>query len=345
MYKKQTIALTGGWSGGHIFPLLALQNYLKEEGKYNFVWVWEEDSLEEETARKHKIRFFGVSAGKLRRYFDWKNFYEPLKNLTGIFEGIYYILKYKIDLVFSKGGYVSLPICIAAWILRKNIYIHESDIKTGISNKIVSKLATKVFYTFENEKIDAVKHIHTGPVLNPDLIEYLDSLENDANLRLNVLVIAGSQWSKTIFENLLRALPNLSDVDFHIVLGTKNESFRERFKAFPNTKVHDFLTQKRMGKIMKNIDIAITRGSSTVLWELYYFGIHSIIIPITNAGDHQVYNAEYFMNKCGSNVLDENNNLGMELEKLLQKYKHLRKQGLNLEGFFKPLQIIEKEIQ
>ncbi len=126
------------------------------------MWLGERESLEEKSALENDIEFHDISAGKIRRYFDWKNFYEPLKNFTGIFESLYYILKYKGNIVFSKGGFVSVPACIAAFILRKKIYIHESDSVMGLANKITSKLATKVFYSFTNEKtaIENNKHIH-----------------------------------------------------------------------------------------------------------------------------------------------------------------------------------------
>ncbi|MDP2091020.1 MAG: UDP-N-acetylglucosamine--N-acetylmuramyl-(pentapeptide) pyrophosphoryl-undecaprenol N-acetylglucosamine transferase [Candidatus Gracilibacteria bacterium] len=344
--KITTIALTGGSTGGHVFPLASLYNYLKNEKDYDFVWIGEEGSLEEEIAGKLIIRFLDIPAGKIRRYFDIKNFYEPLKNLTGIFFGIYYIIKYKIDIVFSKGGYVSLPLCIAAFILRKKIFIHESDSISGLANKIIGKVATKIFYTFPNELIDNEKHILSGQILNPELLDKIKNLTVGINTNLSVLVIAGSQGSTKIFETLIRILPDLLDVDFNIILGEKNLHFREEFKYFKNVKIYDFLAQDQIGIIMKKTDIAITRGGATTLWELNMFGIHSIIVPLPgSAGDHQEYNAMYFHEKFGSDVLDENNKFDIELFRKLQKYKVLRKSGLNLDGFFKSLQIIEKEIK
>ncbi|MFK7779564.1 MAG: UDP-N-acetylglucosamine--N-acetylmuramyl-(pentapeptide) pyrophosphoryl-undecaprenol N-acetylglucosamine transferase [Candidatus Gracilibacteria bacterium] len=344
--EKKIIALTGGSTGGHIFPLLSIYNYLQEENEYNFIWVGEENSLEEEIAAKNKIPFLNIPAGKLRRYFDVRNFYEPLKNLTGIFFGIFYILKYNIDIVFSKGGFVSLPLCIAAFILRKKIYIHESDTVGGIANKIIGKIATKVFYTFPNDKIDDKKHFLTGQILNPELLDGLDDLDMLQNPKLEMFIIGGSQGSTTIFNSILKLLPDLPNINFQIVLGEKNMHIRPKFKKFPNVLVHDFLTQKRLGKILKKTDIAITRAGATTLWELNMFGIHSIIIPLTgSAGNHQKENAIYFNEKFGSDVLDENHNLEIELFRKLKKYKDLRKSGLNLEGFFKSLQIIEKEIK
>jgi len=344
--EKECIALTWGSTWWHVFPLLATYNYLQEEKKYDFIWVWEEWGLEEEIARKNRIPFLDIPAWKIRRYFDIKNFYEPLKNITWIFFWIYFILKYKIDIVFSKWWYVALPLCIAAFILRKRIYIHESDTVSGIANKIIWKIATKVFYTFPNEDDDNPKHIVSWQILNPELIDGLTDLNITQNPKLSVIVIAWSQWSTTIFESLLKILPDLSDINFQIVLWEKNMHFRDKFKKFPNVLAHDFLTQKRLGVILKQTDIAITRWWATTLWELNMFGIHSIIIPLSNsAWDHQNKNAKYFHEKFWSDILDENNQLEVELFRKLQTYKELRKSWLNLDWFFKPLQIIEEEIQ
>ncbi len=344
--KKTVIALTWGSTWWHIFPLISIYNYLWNENEYEFIWVWEEGSLEEEISRTHKIKFLDIPAWKIRRYFDIKNFYEPLKNLTWIFFWIKYILKYKIDIVFSKWWYVAIPLCLAAFILRKKIYIHESDSVSWIANKLIWLVATKVFYTFPNNKIDNLKFFLSWQIINPELLDEIKDISLWVNRNLSVLVIAWSQWSRKIFETLLKILPNLIDIDFQIVLWEKNMHFREDFKQFSNILVHDFLTQKRLGEIMKNTDIAITRWWATTLWELNMFGIHSIIIPLPwSAWDHQNENAKFFKESYWSDILDENNNLENELFKKLQKYKWLRKSWLNLEWFFKSLQIIEREVK
>ncbi len=340
---KQTIALTWGGSGWHIIPLVSVYNYLKDSDKYNFIWVWESWQLEEEIAEESGIEFHDIAAGKIRRYFDIRNFYEPLKNLTGLFEGIYYIWKYKINIVFSKGGFVSLPLSIAAFLMRKKIYIHESDIQTGLANRIISKFATKIFHTFPKESLSQ-KNITTGQIVNPELIEWLKSLKVGTNKRLKVLVIAWSQGSTIIFKNLIKILWDLSHIDFEIILWEQNLHFRKDLDIFTNTTIYDFVDQKTLGLIYKNTDIAITRGSATVLWELYYFGIHSIIVPITNAGWHQVYNAEFFNKNFESDVLDENVNLSLEMFRKLKAYSELRKKRLNLDWFYDALKIIEKEL-
>lgn len=343
---KINIALTWGSTWWHVFPLLSIYNYLKKEQNYNFIWVWEEWSLEDEISYTHNIDFFDIPAWKIRRYYDKKNFYEPLKNITWIFFWIYYILRYKIDIVFSKWWYVALPLCIAAFILRKKIYIHESDSVSGVANKIIWKVATKVFYTFPNHEIDNKKHFLSWQILNPELLEKIHNVSVWINTNLNVLVIAWSQWSTKIFETLLKLLPDLPDIDFQIVLWEKNLRFRDDFKEYPNVIVHDFLTQQKLWQIMKKTDIAITRAWATTLWELNMFGIHSMIIPLPgSAWDHQEKNAQYFKENYWSDVFNENNNLEIELFRKLQKYKWLRKSWLNLDWFYKSLQIIEAEIK
>lgn len=341
----KVIALTWGWTWWHVYPLLSVYNYLKEDKELKFIWVWEQDSLEEEEALKNRIPFEDISAWKIRRYFDIRNLYEPLKNISWVTQWIQLIKKHKIDIIFSKWWYVSLPLCIAWKILWKKIFIHESDTVTWTSNNIVWWLATKIFYTFPNKNINWKNHIHTWQILNPELIDYLDDLDVTENEKLSVMIIAWSQWSTRIFESMLKILPDLQDINFHIILWEKNLHFREKFKEFKNVVAHDFITQKRLWKIYKNIDIAITRAGATTLWELNTFWIHSIIIPLKeSANNHQFENAVYFKNKFSSDIINEENNMEVEIFKLLQKYKDLRKVGLNIDNFFEPLKKIKDEI-
>ena len=346
--SNKKIVFTGWGTGGHITPIISLYNYLWVDGKYEYMWLGERESLEETIALENDIEFHDISAGKIRRYFDIRNFYEPLKNFTGVFESLYYVLKYKWDIVFSKGGFVSVPACIAGFILRKKIYIHESDSIMGLANKITSKLATKVFYSFANEKtaIEDNKHIHCWAIVNPEMLDEVKSVDKTENERLTVLVIAWSQWSEKIFENLLQILPDCSDIDFKVILGTnENEEIKNKLEEFDNVKTKGFLSQKKLAKLYIKSDIAITRGSST-LWELFYFGIHSIIVPLKATGwNHQYHNGVYFNENYGSDVLDEDDNLHLEIFRKLQKYKELRKTGLNLEGYLDGLKTIKEEIK
>ncbi len=346
MENKKNIALSWGSTWGHVFPLLAIYNYLIDTDNYNFFWFGEQWNLEEEIALKNNIEFHDISAWKLRRYFDIRNFFEPLKNLTWIVEAIYYIKKYNIDIVFSKWWYVSIPMAIWAKIMNKKLYIHESDTISWISNKIVEKLATKVFYTFPNDKIDNTKYILSWQILNPELLDWIDSIELKENLRQKVLVMGWSQGSKEIFETLLIILKDLDFIDFTIILWEKNLDFKEKFDKFLNVKTYDFVSQKELWQILKQTDIAITRAWATSLWEQNVFWVHSIIIPLQNsAWDHQNKNALYFKEKFSSDILYPWEDLAEKLKYKLIKYKNLRKAWLNLDSFFKALKIIRANIK
>lgn len=362
---KKNIVLSWWWTGGHVFPLEALQEYLKTWNKYNFYWFWNQDSLEEDIAGDNNIEFIYIPSWKLRRYFDIKNFFEPLKNISGFFFALYYLVSKKVDIVFSKWGYVSIPTCLAAKCLGKKIFIHESDTETGLANKIISKLANKIFYSFPNDKIDNKKHLISGQILNPKLLYSVRDLKTSAqdnenkivmkdnfwsgnfkqNEKLEVIVIAWSQGSTTIFENLLKILNNLININFTIILWDKNIHLWPQFKKHSNVTVYDFVSQEQMWEIYTKSDIAITRAWATTLWELYYFGIHSIVIPLpTSAWNHQLKNAQIFNKNFWSNILEESDKLSLEIFRLLEKFKDLRKAWLNLDWFMNPIKIIEREI-
>ena len=343
---KKTIALTWGSTWGHIFPLISLYNYLNDSDHYDFLWFWEKWNLEEEIASNSNINFYDISSWKIRRYFDIRNFFEPLKNLTWIIESLFYINKYNIDIVFSKGWYVSLPMAIWAKIMRKKLFIHESDTVSWISNKLVSKMADKVFYSFDNDKVNNSKHIYSGQILNPELLDSITDLNFVENKRQKVLVMWWSQGSKSIFENLLWVLWNLDFLDFEIVLWDKNLWFKEEFSKFPNVTTHDFVSQSELWNIYINTDIALTRAWATSLFEQNVFWIHSIIIPLSSsAWNHQEENAIYFKEKFESDILKEDDHLASNIQNKLTKYRNLRKAWLNLDKFYNPLKIIEANIK
>jgi UDP-N-acetylglucosamine:LPS N-acetylglucosamine transferase len=180
--------------------------------------------------------------------------------------------------------------------------------------------------------------------LNPELLDWLINLNIEGNPNLSVLVIWGSQGSTTIFDTMLKVIPKFEDISFQVILWDKNEHFEEGFKQFSNTITYNFVSQKKLGRMLKQVDIAITRWWST-LWELTMFWIHSIIIPLNwSAGNHQELNALYFREKFWSDIILEEN-IEEELTKKLKIYKNTRKSWLNLGWFFDSLRIIDKELR
>ena len=135
------IVLTGGGSAGHVTPNIALVPKLRELG-YDILYIGSKKGIEKELIQKENIEFKSISSGKLRRYFDIKNFTDPFRVIKGLFDARKILKKYKPDVVFSKGGFVTVPVVIAAHMLKIPVVIHESDISPGLANKISSKYWT-----------------------------------------------------------------------------------------------------------------------------------------------------------------------------------------------------------
>jgi len=157
------IVFTGGGTAGHVTPNIALFPDLQSKG-YSLAYMGQKDSIEEGLIRCENIAFYAISAGKLRRYFDFKNLTDLFKILLGLLQAFYYLFRLKPELVFSKGGFVSTPVVWAAWLLRIPIIIHESDISPGLANKLSLPFANHIAYSFPETKnyLPENKRVHTG---------------------------------------------------------------------------------------------------------------------------------------------------------------------------------------
>ena len=148
------IVLTGGGTAGHVTPNMALVPSLKEAG-YDIQYIGSYNGIEKRLIEEMGIPYHGISSGKLRRYFDPKNFSDPFKVMKGYLEASHMIRKLKPDIVFSKGGFVSVPVVLAAKRRRVPVIIHESDLTPGLANKICIPAATKVCCNFP----ETLKHL------------------------------------------------------------------------------------------------------------------------------------------------------------------------------------------
>ncbi len=141
------IVLTGGGTAGHVTPNIALLPRLKELG-YEIHYIGSYDGIEKKLIEQCNIPYYGISSGKLRRYFDWKNFSDPFKVIKGYGQARALLRKLKPDVVFSKGGFVSVPVVLAAKHRKIPAVIHESDITPGLANKLAIPNACKVCCNF-----------------------------------------------------------------------------------------------------------------------------------------------------------------------------------------------------
>lgn len=324
MQNTKKIILVGGGTGGHVFPLINLANYIRKNyPEASFHWIGEAKSIESQVTWENKIPFSPIVCGKLRRYFSLQTLIMPFQVFIGIIQSLAIIMREEPTAIFSKGGYVSLPVAIAWWILRIPVYLHESDSIPGMANKIVGRFASWIFCAFpEADKFfDTKKILGHGSLLSAEISAIAH--ETDRNPRTQVLVSCGSQGSATIFDAVLDLLPWAQDIDFHIVLGVKNLDYRAKFEQFPNVEVFDFFyTQTEYLKVAQKCDLVIARSGSSI-FEFEALGLHMILIPHPFTGNnHQYWNAVAFEKK-GHELLEQKN-IG-ELEKTLEKYRTYKK--------------------
>lgn len=254
------------------------------------------------------VQFIPIVSGKLRRK---PNFKELLQNIADLFKFIYgivislfFLIKYRIDSIFSKWGFVSLPVVIAWWILRIPIVVHESDSRAGISTKIAAMFASKVFTGFPGV-LEGGEYV--GQILSSDLVQDWEKLLKVE--KTSVLVNCGSLGSASVHEALLALFkkdPTLTEQFYRIILlGKLNAWYGSDYSQYPDIERYDYIDQTKMGELYMKADISICRGGSTTLVEQHIFGIKQIIIPIPWTHD-QAGNAEFFVKEYADIVLDQN---------------------------------------
>lgn len=169
--KAANVVLLGGGTGGHIFPLVAVKKALEKRGISQFYWIGEKNSLEETIARREKITFCPIRSGKFRRYFSIQTLIEPINVLFGFFQAFRILRNIRPVLVFSKGGYVSVPGALAAKMLGIPVYLHESDAIPGLANRWVGRFSRTVFLGFSEAAsyFTMARTITVGQLLNPDI--------------------------------------------------------------------------------------------------------------------------------------------------------------------------------
>jgi len=306
MSKKGCMVFTGGGTGGHVFPGLAVAAELKKAGWDNLMWIGSKTGMEKAILEKEQIPFYSIPAGKLRRYFSLKNLFDVFKILMGLAASIVLLIKLKPCLLFSKGGYVTVPPVIAAALLGIPVITHESDFDPGMATRINARFAHKILTSFKqtasffSEEI-AAKVIHTGnPVrtlfLNADAARGRAFVGCPQDKKL-ILILGGSQGAEKINNAIGLILDHLTD-NFFVVHQMGKRGYRERQKAnyFASAFFHDELAD-----ILAASTLVICRAGSNTLWELAATATPALLVPLSlgaSRGD-QLQNAELFR-QCGA---------------------------------------------
>lgn len=317
------IVFTGGGTLGHIYPALALYDYIKlRDETIDFYWIGTNKKVEQQAVKSNNIKFYPINSGKLRRYFSLKNFFDFFKVIVGYFQAKKILKSIKPDLVFSKGGYVSVPVVYAAKRLKLKIVTHESDITLGLATRLNSKVSNIIFKGFplnKEEKKDN-RFIYSGNPLRSDLLFFKDldlekydkslSLGEDVNYNKQVMKAKSLIEEKFISEKpvILVVGGSLGALEINDLILANLESLLDRFNIFHQMGSTTFKEVnkkgyigvqnigKELGYLYRKADLVISRCGANSLNEEIAFNKKILAIPLkTNASrGEQVLNAQYY---------------------------------------------------
>ncbi|MBE5746023.1 MAG: undecaprenyldiphospho-muramoylpentapeptide beta-N-acetylglucosaminyltransferase [Clostridiales bacterium] len=323
------IVFTGGGTAGHVIPNLAIIDELKNKAQIFYIGS---NGIEKNIIKDNNIKFYEITSTKLRRTISLKNFLIPFKLLKAFKQSKKILKELKPDVVFSKGGYVALPVVLAAKKLKIPVICHESDYTMGLANKLCKNKCTYVCTSFENTSKSLKNGVFTGSPLRKEL--FLGKKENAKKLFKNyqekptILIVGGSLGSKIINENIIKILPKLSNFNIIHLVGKNN---------LTNTKFDNYVElefSNNIADLFSLSDLVISRAGSNAIFEILALNKPNILIPLSkkaSRGD-QIINANYFKEKGYSKVILEEDlnettllktieNLWKNKEKYIEKMK------------------------
>lgn len=318
------ILLTGGGTAGHVTPNIALLPRLREAG-YDISYIGSYTGMEKKLIEEQHIPYYGISSGKLRRYFDIKNFSDPFKVVRGLDQSVSLMKKLKPDIVFSKGGFVSVPVVLAAKIRHIPAIIHESDLTPGLANKIAIPAATKVCCNFPEtmKYLPEDKAVLTGSPIRSELLTgdagSARKLCNFSEGKPILFIIGGSSGSKFINDTIRNLLPELLK-EFQIIHMCGKGNLDKSLDGTARYVQFEYIGTE-LCDIFALADLVISRAGANSICELLALHKPNILIPLSanaSRGD-QILNAHSFEKQGFSTVIEEEDITAEKLLDLIRK--------------------------
>lgn len=333
------IAFTGGGTAGHIYPGLAVADELKSLAKNNnsdntieISWLGCSKGMDEKIVTTavgadgtpSADKFYGIPSGKLRRYFSLKNFSDLFKIAGGFFKSFFILAELKPELLFSKGGFVSVPPCIAAKLLRIPVFTHECDFTPGLANRINAKSASKMLLSYDETKRflsdgNKAKAVVTGNPVRPvfydaDAKKGLEFLGIPENKEKPVLMVLGGSSGARQINNLVSESLDFLCQHFIVVhqtgmVNTDEEDNRKLQEKYGDSYKPYAFIYKEMADVLAASDIILSRAGANSIWECAVMHKPMVLVPLCGNGTRgdQVDNAKFFEEKdCAKVLLGEN---------------------------------------
>lgn len=305
------IVLTGGGTAGHVSPNLAILPYLLKDG-YDVHYIGTRDGIERKMMDVEGVTYHIVKSGKLRRYFDWKNFTDPFRVIAGAFQASHLMRKLKPDVCFSKGGFVSVPVVVGARLHHVPTLCHESDLTPGLANKICSRFADQIATTFpECAEMLGKKGVFTGTPLRDSLFEGdrakgLSICGFDGSKPV-LMMMGGSLGAQSVNKCLRECLDELTEeMDVIHICGKGN--LAEELKGKKGYVQFEFVSEE-LPHLMAAADLILSRAGSNALCEFAALCKPMLLVPYpkgASRGD-QILNAQSFEKRGLCKVLLQEN--------------------------------------
>ncbi len=324
------ILFTGGGTGGHIFPLIAVLKEIKKissKEPISFFYIGPKDNFQNYLFREG-VKIKNINTGKVRRYPGAKSFFQNFVDIFfripfGTFQAFWHIFALNPDLIFSKGGFGSVPAVIAGWILRVPIFLQESDVSAGAANRFLSRFSVEIFTAFPVKKITGIpakKMISTGNPIRTKILQ-ADKKQAKKDLKLFggkpvILILGGSQGAQRINDRILEILPEFLK-DFEVIHQCGSRNFNEikaEIKVITPKglekyyHLYPFLDDKNLANAYAAADVVVSRAGAGAIFEIAAMGLPSILIPLPeSARKHQLKNAYCYAETGASIVIEETN--------------------------------------
>lgn len=305
------IVMTGGGTAGHVTPNIALMPALKE-AEYEISYIGSYNGIEKGLIESQHIPYYGISSGKLRRYFDLKNFSDPFKVIKGYRQSVSLLKKIKPDVVFSKGGFVSVPVVLAAKLCHIPAIIHESDITPGLANKIAVQGAKTVCCNFPEtlQYLPEGKAVLTGSPIRQELFkgkpQKARQLCHFTDIhKPTLLIIGGSLGSKIVNEAIRGILPELLQ-KFNVIHLCGKGNLDDSLTGLNGYAQFEYVSSE-LPDMFALADIAVSRAGANSICELLALHKPTLLIPLSAAASRgdQILNARSFEKQGFSYVLQE----------------------------------------
>ena len=302
------VVITGGGTAGHVVPALPVVEALLEAGS-SVHFVGSTNGPEERLVAPLGIPFHGIQTGKLRRYFSFENFVDALRIPVGIVQAWRLLARIRPAVVFSKGGFVSFPVVVGAWLKAIPVVAHESDLTPGLANRLAQRFVTTLCVNFEDTRAERVKVVVTGTplrrqLLHGDASRGRERLGIDAD-RSILLVVGGSLGAAKLNEAVRAALERLL-VDYHVIHVCGEGKLDTSLGTLAGYTQREYVSDD-WGDMIAAADLVVSRAGANALHEWLILGKPHLLVPLprTASRGDQIENAAYAQSQGWSMVLSE----------------------------------------